>query len=494
LLLVVGLLGPREAEAGQSADRATTAAFGQAPIASPSWTVSLRNTTRLESWRFFEPRDGGGNPNYEFAGTRVTLGVRRSSARFDVNVAAQYVGITGLPSAAVGPGALGTGPIYFSQSGGRANPQRLYLRYANVTFRNPANGLSVQVGRQAYTSGAEAVTTDAKVEAVRRQRLNARLIGEFEWSLYQRGFDGVRVDWQRPRVHISGSVMSPTQGGFAREAGGMMRDVVVGGVTVTSRPKTPSERRQAQVFAFHYNDGRPVRARPDNSGLSASAVDVQITSVGAHWLSARTAGAGEFDTLVWLAGQAGTWYGQRHRAWSMAAEAGYQWSAAPGSPWLRIGLSRASGDTDGADNRHGTFFPLLPTMRRFSQTTVYSTLNLDDAFVQLQLRPSPSLGLKFDVHHLRLASSADRWYAGSGATLRTGANFGYVTRPSSGARTLGTSFEGAVDWAARPGVTLSGFAGHLRAGPVVTGLFSGRRLWFLYAEASIHLQRVVRRP
>ena len=59
---------------------------------------------------------------------------------------------------------------------------------------------------------------------------------------------------------------------------------------------------------------------------------------------------------------------QTHRAFSVAVEAGHEWSAAPWRPWLRAGFLRASGDDDPADDRHGTFFrccrPCGATRRR----------------------------------------------------------------------------------------------------------------------------------
>ena len=102
-----------------------------------------------------------------------------------------------------------------------------------------------------YTSGAEAPSGVAKIETVKRQRLDARLVGEFEWSIYQRVFDGVRLDVTRPRWKATGVAFLPTQGGFARAAGTTMRDVAVGGVTLSSRPASgPGGRTQLQAFGW----------------------------------------------------------------------------------------------------------------------------------------------------------------------------------------------------------------------------------------------------
>ena len=156
-------------------------------------------------------------------------------------------------------------------------------------------------------------------------------------------------------------------------------------------------------------------------------------------------------------------------------------------PWIRAGLFHAGGDEDAVDRRHGTFFPLLPTLRRFSQTTVYSTMNLNDAFVQLLVRPAPSLGARFDVRRLTLASAADLWYSGSGATLGSGNTFGYVGRRSNDSRNLGTSVEVSADYALHPRVSLSAFLAHINGGRVVTGTFAGDRLWYGYVESVVTL-------
>lgn len=89
-----------------------------------SW--NLRNVSRVESWRFFEPKPGGGDPDYTFVGTRLQAELKWTTRRVDVAVTGQYAGLAGLPTSAVGPGALGTGPLYFTQSGRVTSPQRLW--------------------------------------------------------------------------------------------------------------------------------------------------------------------------------------------------------------------------------------------------------------------------------------------------------------------------------------------------------------------------------
>ncbi|MCC7032049.1 MAG: alginate export family protein [Acidobacteria bacterium] len=479
--LVTGILGAGPAAAGQAPAPAPAS-----PPPAPTWQASLSHVARLESWRFFEPPPTGGDPDYAFLGHRLRLELRGRWRRVQTTLAAQHVGFVGLPDRASNPGPFGTGALYFDQGGRHGNQQQLYLRYANVRFPDLVRGFDLQVGRMAYASGAEAPSGVPKVEAVKRQRLDARLVGEFEWAIVQRGYDGVRADLTRPSWRATGIALMPTQGGFARVAGPTITDVFVGGVTASALGSANAPRRtQVQGFSLYYADRRPVTQRPDNTGRTAGKADIGITTIGGTLIGAYPAGAGEVDVFGWTAWQAGDWYGQDHRAYAVAAETGYQWSRAAWRPWVRAGLFRASGDESATDDAHGTFFPLLPTVRRYSQTTAYSTMNLNDVFVSVQARPRSTLGLRLDVHRLDLSSAADLWYIGSGATLDSGAVFGYAGRRSNGRTRLGTSVEGSADFAITSRLSVNGFLGWIKGGPVVTGTFRGDRLWFGYVESVI---------
>ena len=469
------------------AARAQPAAPPPASAPPATWRASATLLTRVETWRYFEPRPGGGDPDYTFLGNRLRLDLRGRWPRVETTLAAQAVSLNSLPTNAIGPGALGTGALYFDQSGHQETAQQVYLRFANLRFPDAVPGFDLQIGRMGYTSGAEAPSSVPKIETVKRQRLDARLLGEFEWSIVQRGFDGVRVDYTRPRWKVTGVAVMPTQGGFAYVANTTMTRVLVTGATVSSRPSGPAggAKTQVQAVAWHYRDRRSVTQRPDNTGRTAAAVDVDVTTAGAVLVGAYPAGPGEADLFVWAAAQGGTWYDDHHRAGAVAVEGGYQWTAAPWRLWLRAGLFHASGDDDATDDEHGTFFPMLPTVRRFAMTTVYGTMNLRDVFAQVQARPRPSVGLRADLRRLVLASSADLWYAGSGATRARGAVFGYAGRRSNGSRRLGTSVEASADWVVTPWLSINGFIARMSGGPVVTGTFGGDPLWFTYLESVI---------
>ena len=340
----------------------------------------------------------------------------------------------------------------------------------------------MQVGRFGYTSGAESASGDSQIEAVKRQRVDSRLIGEFEWAIYQRAFDGVRVDVERPRWHGTASAFRPTQGGFEDAAGVEIDRIDLVTVAATLKPGVVLPHADVQLFANRYGDTRHVSARPDNTNTPASVVDVQVRTFGASAVAAYPAGPGQLDLVGWIAGQTGGWYEQAHRAGAAVGELGYQWSGPAWRPWLRGGVFRGSGDRDPSDAVHGTFFPVMPTVRKYSLSTVYSLMNLDDVFAQLLLRPGSALTVRVDLHRLDLVTAADRWYAGSGATQKAGTSFGYAGRRSNGATSLGTMLEGAADRAVTRHWSINGYAGVMRGGEVVQRLFRGEWLTFAYVE------------
>jgi hypothetical protein len=231
-----------------------------------------------------------------------------------------------------------------------------------------------------------------------------------------------------------------------------------------------------------YRDRRGVTIRPDNSGLPARAVDVSVAAVGGSHAAVRQTRAGELDTVAWAAAQFGDWYGQPHRAASGVAEIGHRWPRAPMRPWIRAGYLYASGDRDADDGRHGTFFQMLPSSRKYALSSTYTQMNLSDAFVQAFIEPGRATKARVEVHRVDLASASDRWYYGSGATASNGNFFGFSGRSSSRQTSLGTIVEGALDVPIRKYWSLNAYLGMMWGGRVVRGLFATDRLTFWYVE------------
>jgi hypothetical protein len=108
-------------------------------------------------------------------------------------------------------------------------------------------------------------------------------------------------------------------------------------------------------------------------------------------------------------------------------------------------------------------------------------MNLSDAFAQLAIEPR-GLRARIEVHALHLASGADLWYQGSGATASHGRFFGFSGRSARGDTALGTVVEGAVDVPIKKYWSINAYGGVMSAGDVVTNWFTDKRLLFWSVE------------
>ena len=449
----------------------------------PQVTATLSNITRVESWSFFDPYPATGpdqlvgHPDDTFLGDRSEVGVRVDGARFDLSGAFNYVRLESLPTKAIGPGGLGSGAFYFAATG-LSYSYQLYL--SDLTLRVSARDdrAAITLGRMPFASGAETVSVNPSLETLKRERLHSRLVGNFEWSYYQRRFDGVRVDVDRPGWHATAAAFVPTQGGFEESTNLSMPDVQLVHGAFTSKA---SQQREWQLFGTLYRDRRDEAAVVDNTSSLDRPVDVTIAAFGGSHASVRPTSQGEFDTVVWAAAEAGDWYGQSHRAASVAAEVGHRWTRAAGRPWLRAGYLWSSGDGQKDDDRHGTFFQMLPSSRQYGLSSTYAQMNLTDAFVQAWFEPR-GVATRIELHALGLASGQDLWYQGSGATSSTGRYFGFSGRAAGGHTKLGTALDTAVAAPLTKYWSVNAYAGTMWGGDVVTHSFSGTRLTFWYLE------------
>jgi hypothetical protein len=445
----------------------------------PTVTAYLRDVIRVESWSFFQPAEGPADPTYSLFANRATLGVRVSSPRFEFDGAFQYAQLLGLSERSLGPGALGSGGFYFFSAEAPAAYQ-LYFKALNLRVKDVLPGLSVAAGRMSYSSGEENSTGDAFLDDLKRRRIGSRLIGDFEWSVFQRSFDALRVDVDRRLWSANASLLFPTQGGYEESANPTMSAVKLVTASVAVKPALLGT-HEMQFFGYHYRDHRDVPARPDNTVVGPRRADISLATFGASAVGSFTAGSGDVDTLVWTAAQTGDWYGQDHRAFSAAIEGGYRLQSA-WRPWVRLGFLHASGDRDSSDGSHETFFQMLPSIQRYSQSTTYALMNLRDAFVEVALQPHHRVALRGELHRLSLVEGADRWYYGSGATSRDAPFFGFTTHLSGGGTRLGTIAELTADVSLRRVWSMNAYLGWMKGGEVVRRTFSGDRLVFFFVE------------
>lgn len=452
-------------------------------------SVYATDWLRWSEWRYFDPPVPGGDPDYGYFSNRLRFGAKVNRPDWQSEISLQYVNQAYLPDDASGTpgGGLGLGAAYYGLSQ-TSSPDSIYIKYLNLGLLNiSGSGVNINAGRFDYSSGTEVKTGIAKLDWLKNTRIDARLIGGFGWSIYQRSFDGIKIDWKNNYGQLNVAAFHPTQGGFSASANNDIDEIDVVATAYTIKPGVIAENMEIQIFDYYLSDNRSIPTRPDNTGITTQTrQDIAIHSVGGHLVSAKQIGMGTADFLLWGTYQFGDWFEQKHRAGGVAAEAGYQFDNLPWKPWFRTGAFYGSGDDNPADNTHGTFYQMLPTVRKYAFTTTYNLMNNEDYFVQLLLSPLKQLKLRTDIHYLRLAESSDLWYGGAGATVASGVVQGYAGRPSGGASELGTSLEFTLQYQVSNDINIEAFYGHVFGSDVVKQIFTDSSDFdFFFVESTV---------
>ncbi len=463
---------------------------------SPKLSVAASLRTRWELWNWFEPH-GTQNNDYDFIGTVARTSLKWKDDAFDVFVEAHNSALIDLPTTASAPppqGNLGLGGVYYQQNRAR-NDASIFLKQGYLTLKQVGiPGLAVKGGRFEFSEGNEVLSGDPTVDWLKNQRIAQRLIGPFGWSNVGRAFDGGTAAWNQAPYNITVMASHPTAGGF--DLNGMPDiddiDVAYAGFNLTKL--LASSTTDARLFYIYYDDRRH-QVKSDNRPLKVRAGadrydDIQISTEGANLIHLLPTAAGPIDVLLWGAIQQGDWGLLGHDAWSWDVEAGWQPAALPWKPWLRLGVTRSSGDDNPNDGDHRTFFQILPTARPYALSTFYNMLNTTDIFQEVIVRPITGLVSRTDAHVLRLTESHDLWYQGSGATFGNSnrpEGFGFSGRPASNLHELFTVLETSLgyDWNSYLNTGL--YYGHVFGGGVIRNIFAGDDADFGYFEMTLKL-------
>src|SRR5262249_21058995 len=122
-----------------------------------------------------------------------------------------------LPSRAIAPepvGPLGYGGDYFLTNGQR-NLGAAVLRQAFIGVNGPP-GFQFRIGRFEFADGAEAVPPDPDLALLKRDRVNQRLLGTFNYAL--RSLDGVQFGYHRGRSDWTAMAARLVEGSFQLRA------------------------------------------------------------------------------------------------------------------------------------------------------------------------------------------------------------------------------------------------------------------------------------
>lgn len=443
-----------------------------APIGQVVFTGSIRD--RVENWHWFTPSTG--NPRYTLDDATIRLGIRENFAHWDWMFEIETPVLLNLPTNAVAPGAqgqLGLGASYYVANSKERNaamvfPKQVFIRYHNL-FGSEAGTL--QLGRFEFYDGAEVKSNDPTVAAIKRDRIQQRLIGTFAFTDVLRAFDGFHYSWDKPAVNFTLVGAVPTRGVFQVDGWGW-NDVAFGYGAMTRQLHLRSTNGEFRLFVIYYDDFRPV-TKTDNRPAAVKAADhanIRLWTTGGHYVNAINTSAGIFDVMAEGALQFGDWGDQQQRAGMADLEAGFQ-PAFGGSlkPWLEAGYYYGSGDKNPNDNIHGTFFQLMPTSRAYARFPFFDMENNVDRFGILTLHPHPRFTVHTEAHSLRLASGADLWYSGGGVYQPW--TFGYQGRAANGSVSLANLYDMNVDVVINSHLTISPYYGYAQGKSVIHSIY-----------------------
>lgn len=461
--------------------------FAQAlkPLKLGNLTVTGSLRVRWEGWDWFYTP--AANSDYNFWGSLLRVSVGQERSHWDWQVEGAVPLLLNLPADAVASppqGQLGFGATYFA-SNARQNGS-VFLKQAFVRFKgigDEAN--SVRVGRIEFIEGLESTPKNPTLATLKKSRVAHRLIGNFGFTHVGRSIDALQFVRNTATSNITLLAGRPTEGVFKLEGNRELNvNLYYGAYTRALHPGPKQESRgELRLFALHYDDRRNV-LKTDNRPLASRAADVadlQIATLGSHYLRTLKLGEGTVDLLAWGAWQTGRWGQLDHRAGGVALEAGYQPAWSRLKPWLRLGHFRSTGDGNPSDSKHHTFFQVLPTPRIYARFPFFNLMNSKDSFAQLTLRPLKRWSFQSELHQLGLSQRSDLWYQGGGAYQDN--VFGYSGRPGGGQRSLAMLWDLNADWQVYEKTTLSFYYARAIGRGVIAGIYpEGKNANFAFVE------------
>ena len=461
-----------------------TVHLGAQSSGSSALHVSVYDRTRVDSWQWFEapPYDN----TYGYVESLLRVGVAQRLHRWDWQLEISQPSILAAPEDAISPvaaqGQLGLGASYYAANK-TSNAAAAFLKQGFARY--DGEGSSWRAGRFEFIEGQETKPANSSISWLQLNRIAHRLIGNFGFSNAQRSYDGIDAHYQAGPWNVTAMAARSDQGVFNMNGNPELN------VDVQYLALTRANAKQHilwRAFAIGYHDGRTGLTKTDNRALPTRSTDyknIRIGTYGGDLLAAFPAGPGQFDFLLWGAGQNGSWGVQDHRAGAVAIEGGYQVNNVPTKPWLRSGWFRSTGDGNSADGTHNTFFQVLPTPRIYARLPFYNLMNSTDDFIQLMDKPVKKLAVRSDLHWLQLTSARDLWYLGGGAFDNK--VFGYVGRPSNNSHSLASVADISADWQTTRNIDLNFYYAYAQGKAVATAIFpSGRNMQYGYIEFVYH--------
>lgn len=436
-------------------------------------TGSLRS--RAYVWNWFQPTTG--ESQYQYLGNLLRLNFAESSQKWDWDAELAAPILIGLPSRATDAapqGALGLGSNYYAANhndkyAAMIFPKQLYFRLHGLG----SEASKLQIGRFLFSDGGEIAPKDASLATLKRDRVSQRLLGDFGWSDVGRSFDGLHYTFDTPSNDFTFIAATPTRGVYQVDGWGWNR-IAFSYAAYTHEWGKGRHSADSRLFVLEYDDFRHI-LKTDNRAAAVRAHDTEnivINTFGGHTLHAVATNGGPLDFLAWGAIQTGRWGTQQQLSYAYDVEGGWQPKILPRlKPWLRGGYTVGSGDGNPNDNKHETFFQVLPTPRPYAKMPFFNMMNMKDRFGALVLRPGPKVTISSEFHSLGVASVNDLWYTGGGAYQPW--TFGYTGRAISGRSSLANLYDTSVEYRASRKATLTLYMGYAQGLAIIEHIYTG---------------------
>ncbi len=338
--------------------------------------------------------------------------------------------------------------------------------------------VSLKVGRQELKYGDE------------------RLVGAFDWNNIGRVFDGVKMRWQNgwfTADFFTSHVVIPQDGRFDTDNDHDW----FSGVYATSQ-KVSKTILEAYFLARNVSP-QAINDVPSPQFPQPGARD--IYTAGGR-LKSKPGELGGWDYCLEGAYQFGNFRDTRagapttrldQDAFMIVVQGGYTFAEAWGKPRLGVEFDYGSGDSNPKDGHHGTFENLFPTNHKFyGSMDLVSLQNIQDAGVNLTLRPAPQIRLTLMGNALWLADTQDNFYSVAGAPrggLASTPGTGYGINPNYD-KYLGAELTAIAGWAATRFMQLEAGYGHFFHGAYISQTWSApgygaRDADFIYAQLNV---------
>ncbi len=439
-----------------------------------TFTGSLR--ARLYVWNWFAAPPG--QNQYQYSGNLLRLNFAEQLGGFDWDAEFAVPFLLGLPGKATDPapqGALCLGSNYYTSNNANRNtamifPKQLYARFHGL---GGIEAQTLQIGRFTFLDGSEIVPKNSTLATLKRDRVSQRLLGDFGWTDVGRSFDGVHYSYSEPSSDFTFVAATPTRGVFQTDGWGWNR-IGFAYAAFTKDWGHGNYAADTRFFAIDYDDFRHI-LKTDNRPLAVRKGDtenIHIQTWGGHTLHAFTTKAGTIDALGWGALQTGRWGTQTQFAYALDFEAGFQPDILPSvKPWIRAGYTMGSGDGNPNDNKHETFFQILPTPRPYARFPFFNMMNTEDTFGSLVLRLRAKVTISSEFHSLRLTNPNDLWYSGGGAYQPW--TFGYIGRSTAGRQSLANLYDTNVEYRVSRSLTLTAYFGYAQGLASIEKIYPG---------------------